>query len=53
LYRKETWVVYEIRWCDACQSKDPRRNGKRSTTKKKNNRIRKERVPVNDPIQKT
>lgn len=35
LYRKETWVVYEIRWCDACQSKDPRRNGKRSTTKKK------------------
>jgi hypothetical protein len=23
----------EIRWCDTCQSKDPRRNGKRSTTK--------------------
>jgi hypothetical protein len=23
----------EIRWCGTCQSKDPRRNGKRSTTK--------------------
>ena len=26
--QKETWVMDGIRWCDTCQSKDSRRNGK-------------------------
>ena len=36
--QKETWVVYEIRWCDTCQSKDSRRNGHCGNEKEKLNR---------------